>query len=136
MIKFKRIKSFSLFSLLIFSTLSFHVDAEKLSDKECAEVASFVNQDNSGMVIDEVTTLINTVCIFGDFTYNYEISEYVTPRDFKSLAFSQLKKRAILQFCSDPATRDFLDSVQSVTFKYIRYDGVYLTEYSFNEFDC
>ena len=31
---------------------------------ECAEVASLVNQDNSGMVIDEVTTLINTVCIF------------------------------------------------------------------------
>ena len=104
MIKCKRIKSFSLFSLLIFSTLSFHVEAGKLSDKECAEVASLVNQDNSGMVIDEVTTLINTVCIFGDFIYNYEISEYVTPRDFKSLAFSQLKKRAILQFCSDPTT--------------------------------
>ena len=88
------------------------------------------------MVIDEVTTLINTVCIFGDFTYNYEISEFVTPRDFKSFAFSQLKKRAILQFCSDPATRDFLDSVQSVTLKYFRFDGFYLTEYSFNEFDC
>ena len=136
MIKFKRIKSFSLFSLLIFSTLSFHVEAEKLSDRECAEVASYINQNNSRIVIDEITTLINTACILGEFTYNYEISEYVTPGDFKSLVFSQLKKRAILQFCSDPATRDFLDSIQSVTFKYFRFDGVYLTEYSFNEFDC
>ena len=93
MIKCKRIKSFSLFSLLIFSTLSFHVEAEKLSDRECAEVASYINQNNSRIVIDEITTLINTACILGEFTYNYEISEYVTPGDFKSLVFSQLKKR-------------------------------------------
>jgi hypothetical protein len=136
MIKFKRIKLFSVFPLLILSTLPFHVEAEKLSDRECAEVASYINQNNSRIVIDEITTLINTACILGEFTYNYEISEYVTPGDFKSLVFSQLKKRAILQFCSDPATRDFLDSIQSVTFKYFRFDGVYLTEYSFNEFDC
>ncbi|MAV75758.1 MAG: hypothetical protein CL691_03975 [Cellvibrionales bacterium] len=122
--------------MLFFSFITFDVEAKKISNKECVEVASDINQDSAGMMIDEVTSLINTVCIFGDFIYNYRITEDITQKDFEYRIKSELKPSAIQNFCTDPSTRFFLDAVKSVTFKYIRSDGTYLAEYSFTDRDC
>ena len=127
---------FFLFLALLFSSIFFDAEAKKLSNKECVEVASTITQEIGGTSMDEVTILDNTICVFGNFIYNYSLSEDITPKDFENRVKSQLKPIAIRSFCTDPATRSFLEIVQSVTFKYKRYDGVYLTEYSFNDSDC
>jgi len=130
------VKLFFLFSMLFFSFTTIDVEAKKISNKECVEVSNAINQDGAGMVIDEVTSLTNTVCVFGDFIYNYSIAEDITPKDFENRIESELKPSAIQSFCTDPSVRLFLDAVKSVTLKYIRSDGTYLAEYSFNDSDC
>ena len=129
-------KLFFLFFALLFSLIFSNAEAQKLSNKECVQVASAVTQEIGGTSLDEVTILNNAICVLGNFIYNYSISENITPKDFENRVKSELKPVAIRSFCTDPSTRPFLESVRSITFKYTRYDGVYLTEYSFNDSVC
>ena len=123
------------FSVLSSSLIFFNAEAKKVSNEVCHALSNKLNQ-RGAMVIDEITTLTNTVCIRGQFIYSYEISEDITPRDFENILKSEMKPEVITSFCTDPSTRPFLDAVHSVTLRYRRSDGDYLGEFSFDNSDC
>ncbi len=73
---------------LLFSSISSNAEAQKLSNKECVELASYTSQEIGGSSVDEVTILESAICVFGNFTYIYSISE-IQPQKILKIELNQ-----------------------------------------------
>ncbi len=125
-----------IFSFIIFIILPNSVFAEKLTSRECNEVASEVNYSMSEMQIDEVTTLRNAFCSTGaNLQYNYEVDLEISKSEFKDV-IPFLKNPNINAWCSTPELKNLIVLLDSVGYRYYKKNGEYLGMYEFTDRSC
>ena len=96
-----------------------------------------LNKEMSGMTLDRVTKIRNTIYQNNlgkrEFTYFYLITD--NSLDKYAFDWDFLKSNAINSWCTNPELRYVLD-LTSVTFSYSLSDGKFLHKFNFSKDDC
>lgn len=125
-----------IFPFILFIIYTNSVFAEKLTNRECNEIASDVNNSMSDMQIDEITILKNTFCLSGaNLRYNYELDSEISKSEFKDV-IPLLKNPNINTWCSTPELKNFIVRLDSVGYRYYKKNGEYLGMYEFTDRSC
>jgi len=124
-----------IFLLIFFITFTNSAFAAKLTQRQCNEVASAINQ-SSPMHVDAITILKNASCPSqAHLRYNYSLDTDFSKSEFKD-RIATLKNPAITAWCTTPELKDLLVLLDSVEFSYSKTNGEYLGAYGFNERSC
>ena len=118
--------------MFVFSNISVADEIDDLLHK----TSSDLNKTMSGMTIDKVTKLRNTIYLNTDkreFIYGYKITD--DSLDRYSFDWAYLKKNATNSFCTNPDLKVLLD-LTTITMSYTGYDGTFLHEFNFSKNDC
>jgi len=125
-----------IFLLIFFITFTHSAFAAKLTNRECNEVASIVNQSSSNMHLDSITILKNASCSSqAHLRYNYSVDTDFSKSEFKD-AIPTLKNPNMTTWCTHPDLKPLLVLLDSVEFSYSKPNGEYLGAYGFNERSC
>ena len=120
--------------LALMLTTAMPASAATYSQRECSEIATFVN-GSLPMNIDQYTILTSSTCIAiggtATFTYNYELTFQPAgklPDDFR--------RKVMNRFCSNPETRQFLDGLSFVHMDYFLPNGTFYDRIKFSKRNC
>ena len=130
----------TLFAIICLLKLN-EVEAKKLTHKECLNIAREINESMSDeMVIDEATTLINTICLPpAHFVYYYTLD--MNYKYFKGININDdliplLKKINISRFCTQTEMNEFINRLDDIEYRYEDRMGKFIGNYKLKKKDC
>lgn len=119
--------------------------SQKLSNQELNEVLKYASEEinkNTPLVVDEYTTLVNSLGLViggnGMIVYNYQIDESIFDEYDVSKSDFELYKQIELKnfYCSDPDFQLFRDNDVSGTWKYTNLLGTHIAKITIYSSDC
>ena len=110
-----------------------------LTNKDCKNIAVKINNLISGLKVDNATTGMGVVCLPGPvmvYYYSVDLTILGIVKSQFAMVLSEIKKKSINYWCSQPKNRELIFKLKSVKYHYIKTNGEYIGEIEIYKHNC